>query len=625
MCGIAGIVALRPVNPAAIEAMAGRQAHRGPDAQGLWTSGDGRVSLGHRRLAIIDTSHAADQPMSDAGGNHVLCFNGEIYNYREIAARLAAEGVTFATRSDSEVLLEAYKHWGEACLAELNGMFAFALWDKRRGILFCARDRFGEKPFLFARTGEAFAFASEYGALLGLDGVDATVDMGRLARFLATSSEGLDDGRQTVFAGIEQLLPGECLSLDLATLAVTIRRYWFLRPGEAPASEAEIFAQFRELLTDSVRLRLRSDVPVGSCLSGGLDSSAIVCIARALLGDDAPYHVFTGRFPDTGADEWPYATQVIESVGALSHVVAPSPQTLLDELGAFVSRNELPVGSSSQYAQWCVFRLAAESGITVLLDGQGADEVLGGYEQYFRHYAAIHPEEQSAIRERYPLALESLGGGLKRRMPMGLKRLLSDVTGRGSDIALGLVPPPAAREAGPVPEGMDELRNALYRDSFQTHLPTLLRYGDRNSMAHSREVRLPFCDHRLAEFVFSLPPHVLMGDAQTKRLLRESLRGVLPEGIRTRWNKRGFLPPQDLWLTQQPLAGHLRAIIEDSSFAQRGLWRQNWWRGILARLHAGEHSLAWTLWRPLITEAWFTHVVEPALRAPRLAMTREAP
>ncbi|MBC7952361.1 MAG: asparagine synthase (glutamine-hydrolyzing) [Rhodospirillaceae bacterium] len=627
MCGIAGIIGNRRVNPAAVRAMAGLLAHRGPDGEGLWASPDGHVVMAHRRLAVIDTSDAASQPMDDGSGLRVLCFNGEIYNYQELALRLKAEGASFTTTSDSEVLLAAYAHWGEACLNELNGMFAFAIWDGQRGKMFCARDRFGEKPFLFAVLPGAVAFASEYKALLALQGVDAGLDHARLGRFLVTSSEGLDDRRETVFAGIRQLAPGECMGIDLATLQVETRLYWRLEPKPVQIlSEADAFDQFRILLTDSVRLRMRSDVTLGSCLSGGLDSSAIVCLARKLLGDDTPYEVFTGRFPGTSADEWGYAEQVVCATAATSHVVEPSPDRLLADLPDFVWANELPVGSTSQYAQYCVFRLAAERGITVLLDGQGADEVLAGYEQYFNPYLAtrraeggLEPGEEAAIRARYPAGMDSTATRIKRALPMGAKRWLSGVTGKGSDVALGLAPDLLAPlAAAKLPAGLDPLRAALWRDSFATHLPTLLRYGDRNSMAHSREVRLPFCDHRLAEFAFSLPARLLMGEAQTKRLIRQSMAGILPETVRTRWNKQGFLPPQDLWFSHGPLLDHARAVIESRAFAERGLWRAEWWRTVLRRLEAGESHLAWTLWRPVMTEAWFSHFLDRVHAQPKM-------
>jgi asparagine synthase (glutamine-hydrolysing) len=277
--------------------------------------------------------------------------------------------------------------------------------------------------------------------------------------------------------------------------------------------------------------------------------------------------------------------------------------------------NELPVSSASQYAQWCVFRLARQHGVIVLLDGQGADELLGGYEQYFRAYVAesrATAAERSAIRQRYPLALPSTTETVKTSLPPALRRLLAGVTGKGSDVSFGIDREwagriaPSARAGHP---GLSGLRAVLFQESFHTVLPTLLRYGDRNSMAHSIEVRLPFCDHRLAEFVFGLPADFLMGDVQTKRLLREAMRGLLPESVRTRWNKQGFVPPQDLWIRKR-LIDEIGAMVEDRAFAERGYWNVAWWRGAVRRARAGERGLATTLWKGFIAEAWQRHFVD---------------
>lgn len=627
MCGIAGIVAQTAIAPGALPAMLAPIRHRGPDGEGAWFNAERTVAFGHRRLAVIDPTPDGAQPMADPTGSAVITFNGEIYNYLEIAERLRAEGVALRTRCDTEVLLAAYMRWGEACLGALNGMFAFAIYDARKGTVFCARDRFGEKPFLFHRGPGFFAFASEYKSLLCLAGIDLSLDEARLIRFLHAPRQGLDDGRPTLFRAIEQLLPGEQAVLDVDTLELAVSRYWDVVPdAEAAAlSDAAAAERFRALLTDSVRLRLRSDVPVGSCLSGGLDSSAIVCLSRRLLGDDRPYNVFTGRFPGTAADEWGYARQVIAETGTTSHVTEPTAAGFLQDIDAFVWLNELPVGSASQYAQWCVFRAARENGVTVLLDGQGADELLGGYEQYFASYlAALEPKERAdearAIRARYPLALDDASAALKRRLPQGVRRGLARMTGKGSDPSFGLTADAAARlrrcAGRPADPRFGPLGAALYEDSFHAHLPTLLRYGDRNSMAHSREVRLPFCDHRIAELVLSLPPRLLMGDAQTKRLLRRSMEGILPDAIRTRWNKQGFLPPQDDWLggSLRPL---LHEIIDSRRFAERGYWNVPWWRRCLERFEAGERHLASTLWRPLMAETWHTRFLDRIAALPK--------
>lgn len=624
MCGISGIVSIRPTNPDCIQAMNDVQRHRGPDGSGIWQSDDRMAVLGHRRLAIIDLSDAASQPMVSTNGGLVITYNGEIYNYVELRAELEALGVSFRTKSDTEVILEAYRQWGDACLQRFNGMFAFAILDESRRRLFCARDRYGEKPFLFSAKREFFAFSSEYKALLQLSEVRRDFDELRLLRAAHMPSAGFDSDRQTVFADIQQLLPSEALELDTRSLECRIWRYWDVRPAlnSGPTTQRDATEAFSELFRDSVCIRLRSDVEVGSCLSGGLDSSAIACTVRRLIGPSAVYHTFTGRFPGTPADEWEFATEVISAVASRSHVVVPSAERFVDELPRFVWYNELPVGSTSQFAQWCVFALAKESGVTVLLDGQGSDEQLGGYEQYFDAYirslidlrdSARIDRELPAIRERYPLALRSSSRRWRDSLPFSLRHWMSNRFGLGTNPMYGVRRDVAEMfkkdQGNPDPAGFSALGGVLYQDTFARFLTTLLRYGDRNSMAHSREVRLPFCDHRIAELVFSLPPHFLMGEVQTKRLLRESMRGVMPEKIRSRWNKRGFLPPQDLWFQSRALLDLVRDTLSSRTFIASDYWLPSWWQSALRRLERGELRLGWTIWQPFVMETWKRHFV----------------
>lgn len=624
MCGIAGIVQRGGGAAQVVGAMLDAMVHRGPDDSGLSTfGGQGLdICLGHRRLSIIDLSVNGHQPMRDREGVLTITYNGEIYNYVELRAELQALGSSFHSRSDTEVILEAYRVWGSDCLSRLNGMFAFALYDSRKQKLFCARDRFGEKPFLYVAKPGSFAFASEYKALLLAPNVSRDYDELRLVQAAHNQSYGLDADSQTVFNDIRQLLPSECLELDLASLSCRTWKYWAIEatPARENIDESEIFDQFRALLTDSVRIRLRSDVPSGSCLSGGLDSSAIVCLARGLIGHDLPYHTFTGRFPGTYADEWTYAKEVIQATNAVSHVTEPTAQGFLRELPDFIWYNELPVGSSSQYAQWCVFRLAKEQGVTVLLDGQGADELLGGYEQYFAAYVQSLRErdemdvldgELPQIRKRYPQALAPRGRSWRERLPLRVRHWLSHRLQSGTSLLYGLRPEVAQAVSKKNSIQRDycfhALSDELRKDAFGRFLTTLLRYGDRNSMAHSREVRLPFCDHRVAELALSLPPRLLMGNVQTKRLLRESLRGVLPEPVRTRWNKQGFRPPQDLWFSDPKMIARIRDTFASTRFKNSAYWLPQWWQTAVDRLENGEGALGWVVWQPFMIEMWREH------------------
>ena len=622
MCGIAGIIGARPVNTDAVREMTDLMRHRGPDGEGFWSTDDGRICFGHRRLAIIDVTDKGAQPMRSGDGALTITYNGEIYNYKELRDELRALGFAFVTDSDTEVLLAAYDMWGEACVDKLNGMFAFALHDSRRGIVFCARDRFGEKPFLFAQGDGYFAFASEYKALLALEGVDSDIDDNRLMRFFADPTAALDQDRETVFAGIRQLGAGERMTVDVSTLRCHAESYWQITPpGQARTiSPADAAAHFRDLLEDSVKIRMRSDVPLGSCLSGGLDSSAITCIARTRGDRAAPYHVFTGRFAGSDVDEGHWAKIVAQAAEVEMHETFPDGDGLRADMDDFVWMNELPVDSASQYAQWCVFRLAHENGVTVLLDGQGSDEILAGYEQYFTNYVAarqrsggIDSAEIDAIRTRYPLAFSMQDNRWKASSPFALRYMAAHLLGRGSDVRFGMraglankVASAATKDSANMP-----LMDALRKDSCHGFLATLLRYGDRNSMAHSREVRLPFCDHRIIEFVMTLPVEMLMGNAETKHLLREAMQGILPEQIRTRWRKQGFLPPIADWLGGS--LGDLAAdVFQRPSFRNSPYWDAAWWDRVLVRFRRGEMALAGSIWKPMICQLWLDGFVAKA-------------
>ena len=630
MCGILGIVSRDPIDRDAAQAALDLIAHRGPDGGNSWHDSDRNIWLGHRRLSIIDLSEAGNQPMHSIDGRYLLTFNGEIYNYVELRQELIAAGVSFISDSDSEVIIEGYRVWGIDVLARLNGMFGLALLDRATNQMLCARDRFGEKPFQFTRRPRFFAFASEYKSLLALPGVPHDHDELRVVTETCQPGSSADRQRQTVFNAVEQLLPGEAMLVDCDTLQTRTWRWYDidLTRNRDFGDPRAAMAQFRDLFVDSVKIRMRSDVEVGSCLSGGLDSSAIVGAARHLLGPDAVYHTFTGRFPGTPADEWHYAEMVVNASGVVSHVVEPTVDRFMADLPKFMWHNELPVGSSSQFAQWCVFHLAKEHGVTVLLDGQGADELLGGYEQYFAFYIqalkARGDKERLArelpeIEKRYPAALMDNAGRMRSAVPQRLRHALAHMLNKGSDIRFGLKPGYSGAMADVMARrdhgSGDALRDALYEDSFEKHLTTLLRYGDRNSMAHSREVRLPFCDHRLAELAFSLPPEFLMGDVQTKRPIREGLREFLPEAIATRWNKQGFRPPQDLWFTSPAFLELMHDTLSSTSFRESEIWDQKWWLKVLDRIRGGELGLGWNLWQPFIHEMWKTHFLKPATQA----------
>ncbi len=372
VCGIAGTVGGAPPDAGVLGAMATAMAHRGPDGQGVWH--DDEAGLAFRRLAIIDLDERSNQPLH-LGPWH-LVFNGEVYNYRELREELRGLGHEFVTEGDGEVLLHAWDAWGEGALDRVNGMFAFAIWHDERRTLTLAADPFGEKPLYWALDGERLVFGSDIRAIL-----QAAPQLGRprdsvLAGYLALGVMPPID--ESFFAQIRRL-PGAHL-LRFADGRATIRRYWTPRRVAVPDAYPEAVRELRATLVDSIALRLRSDVPVGTSLSGGVDSSAIVCLSAELAGEHRR-HAFTARFPGYERDEWDYAHAVAEVAGVVEHhAIEPTAAELLDDLDSLVRDQEEPFGGLSIYAQWRVQRAAREAGVTVLLDGQGADELLGGYD-----------------------------------------------------------------------------------------------------------------------------------------------------------------------------------------------------------------------------------------------------
>ena len=381
MCGIAGIVGFgSPISPYLLAGMNKMLVHRGPDDGGEWLDASGRVGLANRRLAILDLSPAGHQPMHSLNGDHSIAYNGEIYNYLELRDELASLGHQFKTKTDTEIILGAYDQWGEDCVQRFNGMFAFAIWDARRSHLFAARDRFGEKPFYYHRSPERLIFASEIKALLLDKSIRRQVDEEALARYLLLAE--VDTDERTFFAGIRQLAPAHTMTADL-TGKIVMRRYWDLdlAATRKNTDRAEIVSEFDALFTDAVRLRLRSDVPVGSSLSGGLDSSSIACTIDRLLRHEGTglQKTFSARYRSSAVDEGKFIDAVTAKTNIEAHHVWIQAEDLAEELDAFVYHQDQPVAHTSQFAQWKVMSLARANGVTVLLDGQGADEVLGGY------------------------------------------------------------------------------------------------------------------------------------------------------------------------------------------------------------------------------------------------------
>jgi asparagine synthase (glutamine-hydrolysing) len=566
MCGIAGIVydGGRPeAAKAAVRQMIAVQRHRGPDGEGFY-DGPG-ASLGHCRLAIIDLSKTGQQPMSDPEGRFWITFNGEIYNYLELAEELRRIGHRFRGRSDTEVLLTAYLQWGEDCLRRLRGMFAFAVWDTKERRLFAARDRLGIKPFHYWTDGRSrLAFASEIKGLLEL--LPVREPNRRLAReFLAWKLIDHEPA-ETILAGIKRLPPAHAMTWCPGE-ELTLRRYWHceINPElETPAARrADLIAEFRHRFEETISIHLRSDVPVGTCLSGGLDSSAIVCLISAELRKRGVWqedwqHTFSACFDDPRIDERRYIKAVAAATECRTHLVFPDGHRLREEIETWLWHQEEPVSGSGSYAQYCVARSARQQGIKVLMDGQGADEQLAGYRKFIVVYL-----RQLVEARRYTRAIKEAVAFFSSPEILKTIRLID-----GRRYLFRSVPEVNQLWPGdqqPLrPEALSlatSLSDRLNADLTQFSLPILLRYEDRNTMAFGVESRVPFVDHVFVEWLSTLPADMRLSGGWTKRILREALSDVLPVSVRLRKSKLGFLTPEPEWIAG-PLADWLMQTLE---------------------------------------------------------------
>ncbi|MFL5742353.1 MAG: asparagine synthase (glutamine-hydrolyzing) [Flavisolibacter sp.] len=560
MCGIAGVMSLHnhEVDEARLKKMTDAIRHRGPDGDGQWINATCQVGLAHRRLSIIDLSETGKQPMHYAG-RYTITFNGEIYNYIELRQELEKNGYQFHSTSDTEVLMAMYDYKKENCLEYLDGMFAFAIWDEKAKQVFCARDRFGEKPFYYSyERGKHFVFASEMKALWA-GGVSKSVDTVMLYNYLNNGFVyNPGDLSQTFYSGISKLKAAHYLIVN-EKLELVEKKYWKLSENKTWEGNFEQACEkFKALFTDSVNRRLRSDVPVGSSLSGGLDSSLVVCTIDEIRKREQRNQVqktFSARFPGFAKDEGRFMQMVIERCSIEPHFTYPGEKDLLDNIDRLFYHQEEPFTSASIFVQYAVMQLAHEQGVTVLLDGQGADELLAGYHFYFRKYfqqirrSKTYSTEYKAWQQMHqpsPQTLRRLWLDINVRPFMDLparmkQRLRSPQFITESFAAHG-------KEKFYLPEDGITLNQSLIYSATQGPLEELLRYADRNSMAHSREVRLPFLYHELAEFLINIPADYKIHEGWTKFIMRKAGEEVLPKEITWRKDKIGYEPPQRDWM-----------------------------------------------------------------------------
>jgi asparagine synthase (glutamine-hydrolysing) len=566
MCGISGIINRNgsAVERELLERMNALIAHRGPDAEGVFT--EGAFGFGHRRLAILDLSDEGHQPMHYRE-RYTITYNGEVYNFLELREELESHGYEFSSHTDTEVILAAYDKWGEVCVERFNGMWAFALYDRQTKKIFCSRDRFGIKPFYYAEVGGRFVFGSEIKQLLDFFEV-RRVNRMVLADYLLYGLE--EHMNETFFEGIFKLEQSHNLIYDLQAHTFEIRRYFDLKIDETEEvlNEAQSVAKVYETLERAVDLRLRSDVKVGTCLSGGLDSSSVAAIASKKYTEKSRerFMAIHAKSVETKTDESDYAWEVAEYCGLELIVVEPQLETISEKVKEVVYTQEEPFGGPSIFMQYFVMEQARAHGCTVMLDGQGGDETLFGYEGYFSFYFASLLKNLRLIRYVTELAAMHTFKVSKKRIVRDSLILL--VRERLSFLEVYLRKRRSGFKMAVDAKRLRHLFALLDFKAFQKreimrrNLPHLLRYEDKNAMRHGVETRLPFVDYRFVSAAVSVRDDLKFKKGYLKYVLRKAVEGLLPATIVWRTNKFGFEAPTDTWIEAH--RGEMLTAIERS-------------------------------------------------------------
>jgi len=564
MCGIAGIISTQKefIHNRSLKTMSDSLSHRGPDGEGLWINNENTAGLSHRRLAIIDLSAAAAQPMHYLN-RYSIVYNGEIYNYKELKSDLQKAGYHFTTQSDTEVILASYDFYKDACVKYFDGMFSFAIWDDQLKNLFCARDIFGEKPFYYFLYNNVFAFASEMKSLWAV-GVEKSADEKMMVNYLALGQvQNAADKSQTFYKHIFALPPAHTGVLSLSTMHFTLSRYRDIdKQNCIEISEGEAVKKLENLLQNSVARRLRSDVAVGSSLSGGLDSSTIAYFIQQKVHKKSDFKTFSAVFPGFNKDESVFINELCNNFTLTNLTVTPNAEGLLKDFEKLCYHQEEPFQSSSIYAQYKVYELAAANNIKVVLDGQGADETLSGYTKYLHWYLQelsakgkyIEVKKQKDLLQKAGIPFKwdfknILAAYLPSHTALALEKREYNKIINSKVIHSRLLQKIKGREwQGIYKPVVTKLNDVLYNNTMKHGLEELLRYADRNSMAHGTEVRLPFLNFELVNFIFSLPSSYKIKDGFTKYILRKTMMDKIPDKILWNTNKIGFETPQKSWM-----------------------------------------------------------------------------
>jgi len=621
MCGICGCIRFdgRLVPCEVLDGMNHQIAHRGPDDAGTYSQGS--VGLAMRRLSIIDVA-SGRQPISNEDGNIWIVYNGEIYNHAELRPGLEQRGHRYRTHSDTETIIHLYEEYGRDCVQQLHGMFAFAIWDARSRKLFAARDRLGIKPFYYLHDNEKFIFASEIKALLAYPGVHATFNREVLSEYLAF---GYLSGRETFFEGIHKLPPGHTIALDESG-KLEIRQYWELKgPTSGPPHPQKYYLDnYREMLEQAVSSHLMSDVPLGVFLSGGLDSSAVAALATKARG---PLQTFSVGYGEQKYSELPYAKVVADYLGSEHHEVILTRQGFFDALPKLIWHEDEPVSWPSSVSLYFVAHLARER-VKVVLTGEGSDETLAGYTRY--PWTLWNRRADSVYRSLTPASLRAAvrSGMAKSHVGAVLRRRLEHTflardgaswesfyfdnfySAFSAEEQAGLLRPAVHESVGNPYAGPmhfwqhssgDLLQRLLYTD-IKTYLVELLMKQDSMSMAASIESRVPFLDHKLVEFAFSIPAQHSTRAMAGKCILKTIAEDLLPHEIVHR-RKLGFPTPWSGWLAERQL-DELEQSVAGSRSMERGLFQPSAVKKLFADHRAGVRDNANRIWRLLNLELW---------------------
>jgi asparagine synthase (glutamine-hydrolysing) len=610
MCGIAGIYQLnkQTVTTGHLESMVKALHHRGPDDSGVENMG--HVALGFVRLSIIDLSHAGHQPMLSDDERFVLTFNGEIFNYIELREELIQAGYQFKTQTDTEVLLKSYIHWGEDCLSKFNGMWAFVIYDKVKDEVFGARDRFGVKPFYYWETDSSVYWCSEIPPLLSV--LPSKPEANEQAVFDYMVFNRTDQTEETFFRNIKKMQHGHCFVLNQQ--GFKIKKWYDLRKEVKKAKGFADASEFYEAFKSSIALRLRSDVPIGVCLSGGLDSSAIVTTLIDEFKLDTLSTFSAVYLKGDIGDESPFVDEFNEKVKHM-HRVYPDGTTLANDLDKFVEAHGEPIPSTGPYAQFKVMELA-KGKVVVTLDGQGADEQLAGYHYFFGFYF-----KDLFLKLRWGRLCREIYTNYKNHKSLlGLKSFVyfllpTSIKTKTRVSQLSFLTPEFVKKysnsnsvAGNI-YGSASLNEALL-DHFEYKLEHLLKWEDRNSMFFSLEARVPFLDYRLVERMIASRASMKIKDGMTKSVLREAMIGKLSEKIRVRKDKTGFDTPQDRWFREPQWQEMISQIVLSDSFASRKIIDVNQAKKLLEDHREGKVQAAKELWKMIHLELWYRKFID---------------